>query len=55
VELELNDFSKTNVDVPYKEAAMLICVTEERTKIPGRFVVAMTLFPFPIATSKITG
>jgi hypothetical protein len=43
VELELNDFHKTNVDIPYKEAAMLICVTEERTKIPGRFVVAMTL------------
>lgn len=43
VEIALNNFHYTNFDVPYKEAALAIAVTDERLGIEGKLVVAMTL------------
>jgi Acetoacetate decarboxylase (ADC). len=43
VEIALNDFKHTNFDIPYKEAALVIAVTDEKSGIDGKLVIAMTL------------
>lgn len=43
VEIALNDFKYTNFDIPYKEAALAIAVTDEKFGIEGKLVIAMTL------------
>jgi hypothetical protein len=43
VEIALNDFKHTNFDVAYKEAALVVAVTDEKNGIEGKLVIAMTL------------
>ena len=43
VEIGMNDFKKTNFDVPYKESVLAVAVTDEKNGIDGKLVIAMTL------------
>ncbi|CZR59286.1 uncharacterized protein PAC_09178 [Phialocephala subalpina] len=43
VEVAMNVFHKTNFSVAYKESALAICVTDEKNRIDGKYIVAMTL------------
>lgn len=38
-----NNFSQTNFEVPYKEAALYVSAIHEKTGLPGLYVPAMTL------------